>query len=113
MIRRQGIHLDWLEERLGSSLRDGLDDDGGPSIRSEEDLLDFSPASLDWLARRTGTPATSLAGGDPRAVADAVDRLREIVVAEQVAAQRKSVGLLARFGRRSRGLLARFGLRSR
>ena len=89
-----------------------MDDDGGPSIRCEEDLLDFSPESLDWLARRTGRGAGSLAGKDPRAVADAVDRLREIAVAEQVAAERKAAGLLARLGRRSRKLLGHFGRRS-
>ena len=112
VIREQGIHLDWLEARVGATLRDGMDDDGGPSIRCEEDLLDFSPESLDWLARRTGRAAGSLAGKDPRAVADAVDRLREIAVAEQVAAERKAAGLLARLGRRSRKLLGHFGRRS-
>jgi hypothetical protein len=113
VIREHGIHLDWLEERVGASLRDGMDDDAGPSIRSEEDLLDFSPESLDWLARRTGIPAGSLAGDDPSTVADAVDRLREIAVAEQVAAQRKAAGLPARLRQRSRRLLASFGRRSR
>ena len=111
-ISRQGIHLDWLEARVGASLRDGMDDDLGPSIRCEEDLLDFSPESLDWLARRTGRAAGSLTGKDPRAVADAVDRLREIAVAEQVAAERKAAGLLARLGHRSRKLLGHFGRRS-
>ncbi len=113
VIRQQRIHLDWLEARVGATLCDGMDDDGGPSIRSEEDLLDFSPESLDWLARRTGRAAGSLAGKDPRAVADAVNRLREIAVAEQVAVQRKTVGLPARLRQRSRRLLASFGRLSR
>ena len=113
VIREQGIHLDWLEARVGATLRDRMDDDGGPSIRSEEDLLDFSRESLDWLARRTGCAAGSLTGKDPRAVADAVDRLREIAVAERVAAERKAAGLLARLGHRSRKLLGHFGRRSR
>ena len=112
-IREHGIQLDWLEERVGASLRDGMDDDAGLSIRSEENLLDFSQESLDWLARRTGIPAGSLAGGDPSAVADAVDRLREIAVAEQVDSQRKAAGLPARLWQRSRRLLASFGRRSR
>ena len=113
VIREHGNHLDWLEERVGASLRDGMDDDAGPSIRSEEDLLDFSPESLDWLAWRTGCAAGSLAGKDPRAVAEAVDRLRKIAVAEQVAAQRKAVGLPARLRQRSRRLMASFGRWSR
>lgn len=111
-IHRHGAHLDWLEKRVGASLRDGMDDDGAPSIRCEEDLLDFSPASLDWLARRTGIPAGSLAGKDPHAVADAVDRLREIAGAERVAAATKAAGLLARLGRGGRALLTRLGRRS-
>ena len=113
VIREQGIHLDWLEARVGATLRDGMDDDGGPSIRSKEDLLDFSPESLDWLARRTGRAAGGLAGKNPRAVADAVNRLQEIAVAEQVAAQHKAAGLPARLRQRSRRLLASFGRRSR
>ena len=112
VIREQGIHLDWLEARVGATLRDGMDDELGPSIRCEEDLLDFSRESLDWLARRTGCAAGSLTGKDPRAVADAVDRLREIAVAERVAAERKAAGLLARLGHRSRKLLGHFGRRS-
>jgi len=112
VFRAQGIHLDWLEARVGASLRDGMDDDLGPSIRCEEALLDFSPESLDWLARRTGRAAGSLAGQNPSAVADAVDRLREIAIAEQVAAQRKAASFLARLGRGSRKLLGHFGRRS-
>jgi hypothetical protein len=108
-IEKSAGHLDWLEERVGASLREGLDDDHGPSVRTEEDLLDFSPESLDWLARRTGTPAGDLAGKDPRAVAEAVGRLREIAVAEEVATQRTAVGLLAWMRRRGRELLGHFG----
>lgn len=111
-IDRHGAHLDWLEARVGATLRDGMDDDGEPSIRCEEDLLDFSRESLDWLARRTGIPAGSLAGKDPGAVAEAVGRLRDSAVAEQVATQRKASGLLARIGHRSRELLGPFGRRS-
>ncbi len=113
MLREHAIHLDWVENRVGVSLRDEMDDDGEMSIRSENDLLDFSQESLEWLAWRTGRSAGSLAGKDPRAVAEAVARLREIAVAEQVAAQRKAAGLPARLRQRSRRLLASFGRRSR
>jgi hypothetical protein len=108
-IRRQETQLDWLEERVGASLREGIDDDSEPSIRTEADLFDFSRASLDWLARRTNSPAGSLAGKDPRAVADAVNRLREIAVAEQIAAQWKAAVILARLRRRGREAIADFG----
>lgn len=45
----------WLEERLGRSIPDTLvtrDPDEG--IRSQTDLLDFTPESLEWLAEKTG-----------------------------------------------------------
>jgi hypothetical protein len=45
----------WLEERLGFSLREDIHrDDDGPCIRSEADLFDFDPESLEWLAEQTG-----------------------------------------------------------
>ena len=112
-IHQQATHLDWLEERAGASLREGIDDDHEPSIRTEADLLDFSQDSLEWLARRTDIPAASLTRHDPRAVAGAVHRLGEIAVAEQVAAQQQSAGLLARLGHRSSNALTSLGRRFR
>lgn len=108
VIRAQGVRLDWLEARVGASLLDGSDDDQGPSIRTEADLLEFTPESLDWLARRTDSPAGSLSEHDPRAVAEAVERLGEIAFAEQVAAEQKAVGIIARMRRRGRELLGHF-----
>ena len=103
--------IDRLEERVGGSLRDGMDDDQAPAIRGEEDLFDFSPESLDWLARQTGVAAATLAGGDRQVVAGAVDRLREIAVAQRRLAERAPTGLVARVrelgSRIARGLSGR------
>lgn len=47
--------IEWMEERLGTSLAEDLsahDDEG--AVRSEEDLLRFSPESLRWLAEQLG-----------------------------------------------------------
>ena len=81
-IARRNVHiLDWSERRLGTrlALPRRNDDDG---IRSEEDMLAFTPedlSRLDALARGEGlsglpaglTPATA-----PEAVADLLHALR-------------------------------------
>lgn len=100
---RQAADLDWLEDRVGGSLRDGMDDDAGPSIASEEDLLDFSAGSLDWLARHAGVPASALSGGAPPAVAAAVGRLFEITASRRHASR----GLRTRIGNRLRAFSSR------
>jgi hypothetical protein len=65
VIRRQGIHLDWLEARVGASLRDGMDDNSGPSIRCEKDFLDFSPESLARLGHRSRRMLGHFGGRSP------------------------------------------------
>jgi hypothetical protein len=50
--RREGIA--WTEDRLGASLAEDLAAHDDDAIRSEEDLLKFSPESLHWLAGQLG-----------------------------------------------------------
>jgi hypothetical protein len=52
--RREDI--EWMEARAGASLAEDLaaHDDG--AIRSEADLLEFAPESLQWLAEQLGGP---------------------------------------------------------
>jgi hypothetical protein len=52
--------------------------DAGPCIRSEEDVLRFSKASLDWLSEVTGTAPIGPTEGESAAteVAHRVARLR-------------------------------------
>lgn len=70
----------WLESRLGRTLpmtsRSGDADDG---IRGAADLLDFSPESLEWLARTAGRPPVEPGRG--------ADTVRETV------AQLRSLGI--------------------
>lgn len=73
--------VEWAEERTGIPLLGNIhEDDEKPCVRCEADLLRFSKESLEWLARETGVSFQSLQGGDPEAVAQAVERLREPVV---------------------------------
>lgn len=54
-MRHDAADLDWIEERLGESVRlTRLDDPPGEAIRHEAELDDFSPASLAWLSRESG-----------------------------------------------------------
>ncbi len=72
--------LDWLEERLGASMREelGAHDDAHDTIRSDEDLLRFSGESLRWLARLTGGGSIAGTSGEEtaREVGERVHRLR-------------------------------------
>ena len=105
--------LDWLEDRVGASLREGMDDDSAPSIASEEELLHFSAESLDWLAKRAGLPASSLAGGNPEVVGTAVSRLVERTAPRGGAAgsmrglRDRFLALSTRLGQRLRTRVAR------
>lgn len=72
--------LDWLEERLGSSMREDLraHDDDGDCIRDDEDLLSFGEESLRWLAGHVGADVPEAAHGEEaaRQVGELVHHLR-------------------------------------
>ncbi len=78
--------VDWISERIGEDmLGDLYADDEKDCVRSEADLLRFSKASLDWLARESGVSVRSLQDGNPKAVAQAVARLRNPVTSRKPA----------------------------
>lgn len=54
VIEAQRRNIAWMEERLGASLTEDLTADDEHAIRSEEDLLRFSPDALRWLAEELG-----------------------------------------------------------
>ena len=89
-IARRNVHiLDWSERRLGTRLMvPRRDDDDG--IRSEEDMLVFTPedlARLDALAREAGTPglpAGLTPATTPEAVADLLHALRLLAAQDKV-----------------------------
>lgn len=82
----------WLESRFGRPLpmtsRSAGPDEG---IRGIEDLLDFSPESLEWLARTTGRPVVRAGRGDDT-VRETVEQLRSLGIAG-------SPGVVLRLGR--------------
>lgn len=83
----------WLESRFGRPLpmtsRSAGPDEG---IRGIEDLLDFSPESLEWLARTTGRPVVRAGRGDDT-VRETVEQLRSLGIAG-------SPGAVLRLGRK-------------
>jgi hypothetical protein len=65
-----------MEARLGAALAEDLAEDDGDAVRSEEDLLAFSPDWLQWLARELGEAAAAAPGMGPGEVANWMHRLR-------------------------------------
>jgi hypothetical protein len=62
--------LDWIEQRLGESVRNDLGDESDvEAIRSEADLETFSAESLEWLSRESGL-ALHTDGGPQNLVLD-------------------------------------------
>jgi len=54
VIEQRRAGLAWLEARMGASLAEDLGADDEHAIRTEADLLRFSPESLRWLGRQLG-----------------------------------------------------------
>lgn len=70
--------VEWAMQRTGFDLLgDIYEDDDKQCVRSQDDMLRFSPTSLDWLACAASIKATKIATGDPKAVAGAVRVLSE------------------------------------
>jgi len=75
--------VEWVSEFLGENmLGDLYADDSAPCLRSEADLLEFSPRSLEWLASASQTRPSLLKTGDPVLVARSVGLLRDRAVSE-------------------------------
>lgn len=74
--KREGI--EWMERRLGQSLKEELAKHDAVAIRSEEDLLQVSAETREWLAQQLpeGTPA---AAGDHAKMARQVGYLRAML----------------------------------
>jgi hypothetical protein len=70
--------VEWAMERTGFDLIGNiLEDDDKPCVSCAEDMLRFSPESLDWLARAANVQPSTLASADPRVVAATVDILHK------------------------------------
>jgi hypothetical protein len=70
--------VEWAMERTGFDLIGNIyEDDDRPCVRGAEDMLRFSPESLDWLARAAHVKPSRLACADPKVVAATVHTLRK------------------------------------
>jgi hypothetical protein len=94
-----------MEDRLGSSLGEDISAHDEHAIRSEADLLEFSPESLQWLAEQLGPDYVrrwhpKMA---PKEVADWMHILRTQLVADdqslQQAETRSQAGPLVALGK--------------
>lgn len=54
VIQARRGETEWMETRLGGSLQEDLGAQDDSAIRSEEDLLRYSPEALEWLAGKLG-----------------------------------------------------------
>lgn len=77
-LARHAADIRWMEERLGTSLQEDINRDDERAIRSEADLLNFSPQALAWLAQQLGPceQADKVRTGQPEAVAIGLHALR-------------------------------------
>jgi len=73
--------VEWISEHLGEDmLGDLYADDDAPCLRSEADLLEFSPHSLDWLASESRARSGLLKTGNPVLVAESIRLLHDRAV---------------------------------
>jgi hypothetical protein len=70
--------IEWVQERLGASLAEDIAAHDEGAVRSEEDLLAFTPESLRWLAGELGDEFAGRWRADmsPREVAEWMHLLR-------------------------------------
>lgn len=54
VIEARREEIEWMEARLGASLAEDISANDAEAIRSEEDLLKFTPDTLRWLAGELG-----------------------------------------------------------
>ncbi len=76
----ESADLEWVEKRLGESVcARRADEDESQSIKSEDDLIHFSRASLDWLEAESGSPLPKQTTPEQmtKAVAQAMAVLRD------------------------------------
>lgn len=75
--------VDWISNLLGHDmLGDLYADDEKECLQTEEDLFNFSPASLEWLACESQIKPSRLKSGAPQSIAEAVGQLQKKLVKE-------------------------------
>ncbi len=85
VVEARAREIAWMEERLGASLAEPLASHDEGAVRSEQDLLSFTPESLRWLAHELGPEYAGRWRPDmsPREVADWMQILRDKMAREE------------------------------
>jgi hypothetical protein len=78
VIKKYRSDIAWMQDRLGGSLDEDLYKDDNSAVRSEEDVLQFTPESLCWLEEQLGWRPAGLRrrGASPQEIAGWVHELR-------------------------------------
>src|SRR5690606_27887151 len=75
VLAEQRKDIEWMEARLGASLAEDLAAHDDVAIHSEEELLRFTPESLQWLAEQLDEDHAQTEMS-PTEVADRMHQLR-------------------------------------
>lgn len=103
VIERRRKMIAWMEKRLDASLAENLAEHDDIAIRSEEDLLTFTPESLQWLADELGpgySPRTR-PGMEPAEVAQWMHQLR-VKLTQPESESRENGGIISRLAQLGR-----------
>jgi hypothetical protein len=83
VLERNAADIEWMEERLGQSLRDALDGPEPTDVRSEADLITPDSNIVAKLLAELGTAAPAdVTGKTPQEVAQLVHALRQVLAAK-------------------------------
>lgn len=78
LVEGQRDEIEWVESRLGRHFVEPVGAGDESAIHSEDDLLDFAPDSLQWLADQLGPDRpVRYDSGTPECVAEWMHRLRQ------------------------------------
>ncbi len=72
VLKQNRDDITWMEERLGTSLKEGARTPTGKTIRADQDLLTFDRDTLAWLGKALGPQFENrvLASSSPRRLPD-------------------------------------------
>lgn len=87
VLERNRDDLEWMESRLGCSLREEPLACEGPFVASEQDLVEIGSAECEWLSQHVGSSAASkiTQPADPVEVAGLMFGLYQQICAEEAA----------------------------
>lgn len=70
--------VEWISQQLSEDMKgDIFCDDEKPCVRSESDLFQYAPQTLEWLARNSGVSLTKLRSSDSQGICSALELVRQ------------------------------------